>query len=105
MTASPDAVASTQARPQASTQASTGEPRWLSGPEQDAWRAIAALMLQLPGPLDAQLQQDSGLTLFEYLVLSSLSMEPEHTARMSELARLSNGSLSRLSNVAKRLEQ
>jgi DNA-binding MarR family transcriptional regulator len=101
MTASPDAVASTEA----STQASTGEPRWLSSPEQDAWRAIAALMLQLPGPLDAQLQQDSGLTLFEYLVLSSLSMEPEHTARMSGLARLSNGSLSRLSNVAKRLEQ
>jgi DNA-binding MarR family transcriptional regulator len=105
MTASPDAVASTEAGPQASTQASTAEPRWLTGPEQDAWRAIAALMLQLPGPLDAQLQQDSGLTLFEYLVLSSLSMEPEHTARMSGLARLSNGSLSRLSNVAKRLEQ
>jgi DNA-binding MarR family transcriptional regulator len=104
MTASPDAVASTEAGPQASTQASTAEPRWLTGPEQDAWRAIAALMLQLPGPLDAQLQQDSGLTLFEYLVLSSLSMEPEHTARMSGLARLSNGSLSRLSNVAKRLE-
>ena len=105
MTASPDAVASTEAGPQASTQASTAEPRWLAGPEQDAWRAIAALMLQLPGPLDAQLQHDSGLTLFEYLVLSSLSMEPEHTARMSELARLANGSLSRLSNVAKRLEQ
>ena len=97
MTVSPDAVASTGT--------STAEPRWLSGPEQDAWRAIAALMLQLPGPLDAQLQQDSGLTLFEYLVLSSLSMEPEHTARMSGLARLSNGSLSRLSNVASRLER
>jgi DNA-binding MarR family transcriptional regulator len=101
MTASPDAVAST-----ASTAAAgTAEPHWLSGAEQDAWRAIAALMLQLPGPLDAQLQQDSGLTLFEYLVLSSLSMEPERTARMSDLARLANGSLSRLSNVAKRLEQ
>lgn len=93
MTASPDAVAG------------TAGPRWLSGAEQDAWRAILSLMLQLPGPLDAQLQQDSGLTLFEYLVLSALSMEPEHTARMSELARMANGSLSRLSNVAKRLEQ
>ncbi len=100
MTASPDAVAGT-----ASTAASTVEPHWLSGAEQDAWRAIVSLMLLLPGPLDAQLQQDSGLTLFEYLVLSSLSMEPEHTARMSDLARLANGSLSRLSNVAKRLEQ
>jgi len=112
MTASPDAVAgtaTTAATPPASTGgntgASTGEPRWLSDAEQDAWRAILSLMLQLPGPLDAQLQQESGLTLFEYLVLSSLSMEPERTARMSELARLANGSLSRLSNVAKRLEQ
>jgi DNA-binding MarR family transcriptional regulator len=97
MTASPQTAASTPA--------GTGEPRWLSGPEQDAWQAVAALMLQLPGPLDAQLQQDSGLTLFEYLVLSSLSMAPERTSRMSELARLANGSQSRLSNVAKRLEQ
>jgi DNA-binding MarR family transcriptional regulator len=108
MTASPHAAAqsaSTPASTGTSTPASAGEPRWLSGPEQDAWRAVAALMLQLPGPLDAQLQQDSGLSLFEYLVLSSLSMAPERTSRMSELARLANGSLSRLSNVAKRLEQ
>src|ERR1700759_5562331 len=93
MTASPQAAAG------------TAEPQWLSATEQQAWLAVSALMLQLPGPLDAQLQHDSGLTLFEYLVLSSLSMAPEHTARMSGLARLSNGSLSRLSNVAKRLEQ
>src|ERR1700744_6287937 len=95
------------ASPQTAAGATTGEgePRWLSAPEQDAWRAIVALMLQLPGPLDAQLQQDSGLSLFEYLVLSSLSMEPDHTVRMSQLARLANGSQSRLSNVAKRLAQ
>ncbi|GAB2460130.1 MarR family winged helix-turn-helix transcriptional regulator [Jatrophihabitans fulvus] len=80
-------------------------PRWLTGQEQDAWRAAASMMLQLPGPLDAQLQRDSGISLFEYFVLSSLSMAPDETVRMSELARLSNGSPSRLSNVAKRLEQ
>ena len=51
-----------------------GEPRWLSGPEQEAWKAAALLMLQLPGPLDNQLRRDSGITLFEYLVLSFLSM-------------------------------
>ena len=104
MTASPHAAAGTAARAASTPAPSTG-PRWLSEPEQDAWRAIAALMLQLPGPLDAQLQQDSGLSLFAYLVLSSLSMAPERTLRMSELARLANGSLSRLSNVAKRLEE
>lgn len=81
------------------------EPQWLAPDEQQAWLAIAMLMLQLQGPLDAQLQRDSGITLFEYLVLSSLSMRPDETARMSDLAMLVNGSLSRLSNVAKRLEQ
>ena len=96
MTASPQSAAQS---------ARSADPRWLSSEEQDAWRAIAALMLQLPGPLDAQLQQDSGLSLFAYLVLSSLSMAPDRTLRMSELARLANGSLSRLSNVAKRLEE
>ena len=93
MTASPQAAAG------------TAEPQWLSATEQQAWLAVSALMLQLPGPLDAQLQHDSGLTLFEYLVLSSLSMAPERTSRMSELARLANGSQSRLSNVARRLEE
>src|ERR1700760_3125722 len=92
-------------QPAAGATAGATEPRWLSGPEQEAWKAVSALMLQLPGPLDAQLQQDSGLTLFEYLVLFSLSMAPDRTSRMSELARLANGSQSRLSNVAKRLEE
>jgi DNA-binding MarR family transcriptional regulator len=81
------------------------DTRWLSSDEQEAWRAVAMIFLQLPGPLDAQLQRDSGITLFEYLVLSYLSMAPRRSLRMSELAEFVNGSLSRLSNVAKRLEQ
>ena len=63
------------------------------------------MMLMLSGPLDAQLQRDSRLSLFEYLVLSHLSHAPGRSLRMSELAQLANGSLSRLSNVVKRLEQ
>lgn len=78
---------------------------WLTQEEQEAWRAISVLFLQLPGTLDRQLQRDSGLTMFEYFVLSGLSMSPDRTMRMSDLAQWSNGSLSRLSNVAKRLEQ
>ncbi|GAA2018513.1 MarR family transcriptional regulator [Nakamurella flavida] len=78
--------------------------RWLTGDEQEAWKGAVALALLLPGPLDAQLQRDSGLSLFEYLVLSSLSMRPDLTTAMSDLARLANGSLTRLSNVARRLE-
>lgn len=77
---------------------------WLSDEEQAAWRALISVVLQLPGALDTQLQRDSDLGLFEYLVLSSTSMAPQRSVRMSELARLANGSLSRLSNVVKRLE-
>ncbi len=78
---------------------------WLTDGEQQAWLGVAAMMLTLPGVLDGQLQRDSGLGLYEYLALSSLSMAPGRSRRMSELAQLTNGSLSRLSNVMKRLEQ
>ena len=67
--------------------------------------AVAHLIVQLPGVLDAQLQRESGINLFEYMVLSRLSMAPGRTSRMSELAEPTGGSLSRLSNVIKRLEQ
>jgi DNA-binding MarR family transcriptional regulator len=39
------------------------------------------------------------------MVLAMLSERPTRTARMSELAALANGSLSRLSHVARRLEE
>ena len=80
------------------------EPRWLSPQEQQAWIGATALMWLLPGPLDAQLQRDSGLNLFDYFVLASLSMADGRQRRMSELAIQSNASPSRLSNVVGRLE-
>jgi DNA-binding MarR family transcriptional regulator len=62
-------------------------------------------MFKLPGALDYQLQKDSGLTHFEYTVLAGLSESPGRSRRMSDLAGLANGSLSRLSHVVKRLER
>ena len=79
-------------------------PRWLSADELRAWLPMGGLLLKLPAALDAQMQRDSGLSHFEYLVLASLSEAPERTRRMSALAALANGSLSRLSHVVKRLE-
>jgi DNA-binding MarR family transcriptional regulator len=79
-------------------------PRWLSAEELRAWLPLGGLLLKLPAALDAQMQRDSGLSHFEYLVLANLSEAPERTRRMSELAALANGSLSRLSHVVKRLE-
>ena len=66
--------------------------------------ALAWVMFKLPGAFDAQLQRDSGISFFEYQVLSALSMAPSRRTRMSDLAEFVNGSLSRLSNVVKRLE-
>lgn len=57
------------------------------------------------GALDAQLQTDAGVTFYEYLVLSGLTYAPEGTMRLSDLALITNGSQSRLSQVATKLEQ
>lgn len=78
---------------------------WLNAEEKDAWTGLVSLLLLMPGRLEAPLQQESGLSLFDYLVLSHVSEAPDRTIRMSELAHLANGSLSRLSNVVKRFEQ
>lgn len=80
------------------------QPRWLSMDESLAWVALAGVLFELPGALDAQLQQDAGISHFEYQVLAMLSMESDRTLRMSELAALANGSLTRLSRVVDRLD-
>jgi DNA-binding MarR family transcriptional regulator len=80
-------------------------PRWLDADQQRAWLRLAGLLIKLPAALDAQLQRDAGLSHFDYVVLSQLSEAPNRTLRMSQLAELANGSLSRLSHVVKRLEQ
>jgi DNA-binding MarR family transcriptional regulator len=77
---------------------------WLSDEQQAAWRSFVALLLRLPAALDTQLQRDAGITQFDYLVLSGLSEAPNRTLRMSELAAMASGSLSRLSHVVSRLE-
>ena len=77
---------------------------WLSDGQQAAWRPVVGLLLRLPALLDAQLQRDAGINHFDYLVLSGLSEAPGRTLRMSELAAMASGSLSRLSHVVARLE-
>ncbi len=84
--------------------ARSAEPRWLTPDEKAAWTGLVSLMLLLPGRLEAALREVD-LTLFEYLTLSHISEAPDRRIRMSELAFLANGSLSRLSNVVKRFEQ
>lgn len=84
--------------------ASADEPQWLSEDEKQAWTGLISLILLMPSQLEAPLR-DVDLTLFEYLTLSHVSEAPDQRIRLSELAFLANGSLSRLSNVVKRFEQ
>ena len=78
--------------------------RWLDNEQEAAWRSIATLMTKLPWALECQLQRDAGLSFFEYHTLARLSEETGHTLRMSDLAEVTNASLSRLSHLVKRLE-
>jgi DNA-binding MarR family transcriptional regulator len=79
--------------------------RWLTGREEQSWRAVASVLHSLRWALECQLERDSGLSFLEYHALARLSEETEHTMRMSELAALTNASLSRLSHLVTRLER
>lgn len=79
-------------------------PRWLSDEERQAWIGLVALMTVLPPTIEAPLRQGHQLMLFEYHALAMLSEVPDRTLPLKSLARLTNGSLSRLSHVLDRLE-
>jgi DNA-binding MarR family transcriptional regulator len=81
------------------------EPRWLDDEEMSAWLALNGVILLLPAALDSQMQRDNGITMFEYLVMAMLSEAPGRTLQLKRLARVTNGSLSRLSHVVTRLEK
>lgn len=81
------------------------EGPWLTADQLEAWLELAALLIRLPAAVEAQLQKDAGLSQFEYFVMAHLSESPGRQARMSELAAMANGSLSRLSHVVSRLER
>ena len=81
------------------------ETRWLTAEEQRTWLELLGVVTWLPDAVDAQLQRDAGLSHFEYQVMAMLSMSPQHTRRMSEVAALANGSLTRLSRTVDRLEK
>ncbi len=83
----------------------SSEPRWLSQGEREMWMRLVGVTFLLPGVLETQLKRDAGLSFFEYHVLAMLSEAEGRTRSMSDLARWSNSSLSRLSHVVTRLEK
>ncbi len=79
------------------------DTRWLSDTEQLAWRTHLEVSKLLTHQLERDLQP-FGLTLNDYEILVNLSEAEEHRMRMSDLARATLQSKSRLSHQITRME-
>jgi DNA-binding MarR family transcriptional regulator len=77
----------------------------LTEEELPTWLPLVGMLIKLPAALNEQLQRDAEISHFEFWVLTALSMHEGDSVRMSDLAVLTNGSLSRLSQVISRLEK
>lgn len=80
-------------------------PRWLDDDQQAVWQDLLTVVIGLPALLDRQMQDDAGISNFEYSVLARLSMTEGRTMRLSDLAALCTSTLPRLSKVMVRFEQ
>ncbi|MFF9900525.1 MarR family winged helix-turn-helix transcriptional regulator [Streptomyces longispororuber] len=81
------------------------EPRWLGEEEQRTWLAYVHASTLLEDYLDRQLQRDAGMPHLYYALLVQLSAAPRRRMRMTELARSSKITRSRLSHAIARLER
>ena len=82
----------------------TDGPCWLSEQEMAAWLPLVRLLTVLPNALDAQLRDEAGISHVYYQIMAILSGAADRQLRMSDLARLSGTSLSRLSHAVTSLE-
>ncbi|BBY18447.1 MarR family winged helix-turn-helix transcriptional regulator [Mycolicibacterium litorale] len=74
---------------------------WLSAEEQRVWRGYLAMVAELQGAMNRQLQRDCGLSLADYDVLVALSERGEQ--RMFELGEALSWEQSRLSHQLRRM--
>ena len=81
------------------------QPRWLSDEEMAAWLPLVRFVHLLPQVLDRQLREEAGISHVYYQILAMLSEAPDGRMRMSELARVTSTSTSRLSHAVAALEE
>ncbi len=79
-------------------------PRWLSLSEQRSWRSWLSAHLLLTDALDRELKAAHSITLVDYEILVRLSEAPDRSLRMSDLARQTTASRSRLSHQVTRMQ-
>lgn len=78
-------------------------PRWLSEPEQTAWRAYVRMQAELEAQLNRRLHDRFGLSMADYEVLVHLSEAPGGVLRLFELGRIVDWEKSRLSHHLTRM--
>jgi DNA-binding MarR family transcriptional regulator len=79
--------------------------RWLTAPQERAWRRYRRMRALLDLELARDLHRDSGLSEADYDVLSTLSEQPEGRWRARDLAARLLWSTSRLAHHVGRMEQ
>jgi DNA-binding MarR family transcriptional regulator len=77
--------------------------RWLTEPEERAWRALQFMQMRLEGELARQLASDSGLSYPDYVVLVALTDRPDGRMRLFELAGVLGWEKSRVSHHVARM--
>ncbi|WP_420119991.1 MarR family winged helix-turn-helix transcriptional regulator [Nakamurella sp.] len=82
----------------------TTSPRWLTEPEQRAWRALQQFGAPLAAALNRQLLAESALSSADYQVLVVLTETEGGVLRAGELGRETGWEKSRLSHHLKRME-
>ena len=78
------------------------EPKWLNERELAAWKHFSLLHLQLSARL-ARSMANAGLSYQDYLVLATLSDEPDGKRRIAELGRELGWEKSRVSHHVARM--
>ena len=79
--------------------------RWLTAPEDRAWRGYRRMRALHDLRINRDLAQDTGLSEPDYDVLSNVSEAPGRTMRMNQLATLMLWTRSRVSHQVRRMEQ
>jgi DNA-binding MarR family transcriptional regulator len=79
--------------------------RWLTEPEQRAWRGLLQMTAQLQARPHRQLMPSSGLSLADYDVLVPLSEAPDGRLRLFEVAAHLNWEQSRVSPHLARMQR
>lgn len=79
------------------------ETPWLDEHEERAWRALQFMQMRLEAELARQLAAESGLSYPDYLVLVTLTDQPEGRLRLFELGPVLGWEKSRLSHHVARM--